>query len=242
MDWDENAEVKARDGNQTLARGLRVMLAIADTGGLSVQQVSDLLGVHRSIAYRVVQTLTDFGLATRNSENIYVPGARMASFADAYLPALRDAAQPVMRQLADKLRSTVLMFVEQNGAAQAVAIVEPTNANYHIAFKPGMRTPLDRGAAGYALLAGGPPLPDEPPAVTLAREVGYARSHGEVRSGAYAIAAWISSDDPRLRACLSVVTYTAEIAEEAGPDIRRAAIEVSLLLNSEHRAAAGKLS
>jgi DNA-binding IclR family transcriptional regulator len=232
---DDATEVKARDGNQTLARGLRAMLAISDNGGMSVQQLGEMLGVHRSIAYRIVQTLADFGLATRNSEGLWVPGARMATFADAYLPALRDVAQPIMRQLADKLQSTVLLFIEQADAAQAVTIVEPTTASYHIAFRPGMRTPLDRGASGYALLASRPAFPDEPSAVTLAREDGFARSHGEVRSGAYAVAAWVTADEPHVRACLTVVTYTAEIAEKAGPDIRRAADNVGRQLSRAHR-------
>jgi DNA-binding IclR family transcriptional regulator len=228
--------MRARDGNQTLARGLRAMLAIADTGGMSVQQLSDLLGVHRSIAYRVMQTLADFGLAVRDSQGNYVPGARMATFADAYLPTLMDVAQPVMRQLAEKLGSTVLLFVEQNGTAQAISIIEPTNVTYHIAFKPGMTAPLDRGASGYALQASGPPAADEPPAVTLARQLGYARSHGEVRSGAYGVAAWITSDNPRLRACLHLVTYTKEIADAAGPDLRRAAEKVTRLLHRANNA------
>ncbi|MFI5621853.1 IclR family transcriptional regulator [Nocardioides sp. NPDC051685] len=232
MQRDKDTDVKARDGNQTLARGLRVMLAIADSGrGLSVQQVGDLLGVHRSIAYRIMQTLADFGLATRNRAGLYVPGARMATLAGAYLPALRDAAEPVMQQLANKLQSTVLLFVEQHREAQAVSIIEPTNASYHISFQPGMKTPLDRGASGYSLLAARPPTPDEPPAVTLARQTGYARSHGEVRPGAFAVSAWIPTDETPTRATLSIVTYTEEIADKAGVEIRRAADKIGRLLD-----------
>lgn len=226
----DDAEAKARDGNQTLARGLRAMLEIANAGGMTVQQLSEQLGVHRSIAYRLAQTLADFGLAYRDSSGVYVPGARMATFADAYLPALRDLAEPVIRELADRLGATVLLYVEKSGMAEAVSIVEPTTVTFHIAFKPGMRTTLDRGAPGYALRACDPQLPDEPPAVTLARQVGYARSHGEVRSGMYGVAASFSSDDPPLRACVHAVTYTEEVADMAGPQVRRAADEIFNLL------------
>ena len=158
QEWSAIAPAKARDGNQTLARGLRALLAVSDAkDGLSVQQVGELLGVHRSIAYRLLQTLSDFGLAARRSDGVYVPGARLATLAETYLPILRDVAGPVMRALADSLRTTVSLFVEQSDTAVAIAMVEPTTAAHHLAFRPGMRTPLTRGAAGYAILAARPP-------------------------------------------------------------------------------------
>src|SRR5690606_31006282 len=138
-------------------RGLRVFLAIVDSEhGLTVQQVGELLGVHRSIAYRLLRTLGDFGLVTRRRDGAYIPGPRLATLADSYLPALREVAAPVMRNVADRLQSTIGLFVEQGDEALAVAMVEPTTATHHIAFRPGMRTPMDRGSAAYAMLAGSP--------------------------------------------------------------------------------------
>ena len=227
------AAAKGRDGNQTLARGLRVLLAIADSQhGLSVQQVGELLGVHRSIAYRLLQTLADFGLATRRQDGVYTPGARLATLAEAYLPTLRDVARPVMRSLADQLQSTVSLFVEQGDQAVAIALVEPTTAAHHLAFKPGMRTPLTLGAAGYAILASGPVTEGEPATVAVARERGYARSHGEIEAGAYGVAAWIPMGDTGTRACLNLITYREDIADAAGPDLRRAADDVGRLLHA----------
>lgn len=224
---------KTRDGNQTLARGIRVLLAIADAkGGLSVQDVGELLGVHRSIAYRLLQTLADFGLVARSRQGLYIPGARLATLADAYLPSLRDVAGPVMRSLADRLQSTVSLFVEQGDEAVAIALVEPTTASHHIAFRPGMRTPLTMGAAAYAIRAFGPATADEPAAVATAREQGYARSFSEIEAGAYAVAAWIPMGDTGTRACLMLITYVEEIAAGAGPDMRRAADEAGRLLEA----------
>jgi DNA-binding IclR family transcriptional regulator len=226
------APTKGRDGNQTLARGLRVLLAIADSKhGLTVQQVGELLGVHRSIAYRLLQTLADFGLAARSREGVYTPGARLATLAEAYLPTLRDVARPVMRSLADRLQSTVSLFVEQGDEAVAIALVEPTTASHHIAFMPGMRTPLTLGAASYAILASGPATAHEPRAVVVARKRGYARSHGEIEAGAFGVAAWIPMGEPGTRACLNLITYREDIADGAGPDMRRAADEVGRLLH-----------
>jgi DNA-binding IclR family transcriptional regulator len=227
------APAKGRDGNQTLARGLRVLLAIADSQhGLTVQQVGELLGVHRSIAYRLLQTLADFGLATRGKDGVYTPGARLATLAEAYLPTLRDVARPVMRSLADRLQSTVSLFVEQGDEVVAIALVEPTTASHHIAFRPGMRTPLTIGSAAYAIRASGPASVGEPAAVAVARERGFARSHGEVEAGAYGVAAWIPMGESATRACLNLITYREDIADGAGPDMRRAADDVGRLLHA----------
>ncbi|MGD0556784.1 MAG: helix-turn-helix domain-containing protein [Streptosporangiaceae bacterium] len=223
--------VKARDGNQTLARGLRALLALADSkDGLSIQQVATLLEVHRSIAYRLLQTLADFGLAARRADGVYIPGARLATLADAYLPALREVAGPVMRSLADRLQTTVSLFVEQDDTAVAIAMVEPDTSSHHLAFRPGMRTPLTRGAAGYAILAAGPAAEGEPAAVALARERGYATSHAEIEAGQYAVAAWIPMPAVTTRACLNLITYREDIADAAGPHMRRAADKVGRLL------------
>ena len=234
QEWNATAPAKARDGNQTLARGLRALLAVADAkDGLSVLQVAELLGVHRSIAYRLLQTLSDFGLAARRSDGVYIAGARLATLAEAYLPKLRDVAGPVMRALADSLQTTVSLFVEQSDAAVAIAMVEPTTATHHLAFRPGMRTPLNRGAAGYAILAGGPAVAGEPAAVTLARERGYATSHAEIEAGQYAVAAAIPMPGTVTRACLNLITYREDIADGAGPQMRRAADTVGRLLRQQ---------
>lgn len=238
QDNDLAVPVKARDGNQTLARGLRALLALADSkDGLSIQQVAALLDVHRSIAYRLLQTLADFGLAARRADGVYIPGARLATLAEAYLPALREVAGPVMRSLADRLQTTVSLFVEQDDTAVAVAMVEPDTSSHHLAFRPGMRTPLTRGAAGYAILAAGPAVEDEPAAVALARDRGYATSHAEIEAGQYAVAAWIPMPDTATRACLNLITYREDVAAGAGPQLRRAADKVGRLLRQRERSA-----
>ncbi|MGV0688449.1 helix-turn-helix domain-containing protein, partial [Mycolicibacterium thermoresistibile] len=46
-------------GSQTLARGLSALAAIAAAPtGLTVQQVADHVGAHRTIAYRLLATLS----------------------------------------------------------------------------------------------------------------------------------------------------------------------------------------
>lgn len=219
-------------GSQTLGRGLSAFLAVVEAPeGLTVPQVSELLGVHRTIAYRLLQTLLDFGLVARLPAGAYVAGARLATLADAYVPRLQDVALPVMQRLADAQASTALLFVAQNGEAVAVSSCEPVTARHHIAFRAGMRTPLDRGAAAFALRAARPAVAGEPGEVETARANGFARSFSAVLPGAYGIAAPLPLPPSSPPACLMVVTYLESVAEGAGPAARDAAREIAALLD-----------
>jgi len=204
------------------------MLAITDARqGMTVRQVEEMLGVHRSIAYRLLQTLCDFKLVTRGAKGLYLPGPRLATLADSYLPYLLDLALPIMRRVADDLASTIALFVEEGVSALAIAKIEPRNVRHHIAFQAGMSTPMDRGAAAYAILAGRSAEPDEPAAVTRARQLGFAQSEGEVEPGEFGIAATIRMPPELPSACFLVVTHRADIAATAGPTIRDAAEELA---------------
>ena len=213
-------------GSQTLARGLTALLAVVDSPtGMTVQRLADELGVHRSIAYRILQTLRDFGFVTPGADGVYRPGSRLASLSTAYLPALREIATPVMRRLADHAGCTVHLFVAERDEAVSIEVVEPVTVPQHISFRAGMRTLLDRGAAGYALLAAGPALPDEPEAVAEARRQGYATSSGEIESGVYAVAAPIANSHPT--ACLTLMSHRKDQLTAVAPEVVRAAEEIA---------------
>ncbi|TCN50806.1 DNA-binding IclR family transcriptional regulator [Rhodococcus sp. SMB37] len=213
-------------GSRTLARGLTALLAVVDSpDGMTVQRLAAELDVHRSIAYRILQTLRDFGFVTHGSDGSYRPGALLAALSTSYLPALREIATPVMRRLADQAGCTVHLFVVEGEEAVSIEVVEPVTVLQHIAFRAGMRTPLDRGAAGYALLAAGPALPGEPEVVVEARRRGYATSSGEVESGAYAVAAPIANSHPA--ACLTLMSHRENQLATAAPEVVRAAEEIA---------------
>src|SRR5262249_39627282 len=153
---EKNAGAGAQAGSQTLARGLTALMTIVESpDGMSGQDLADRLAVHRTIAYRLLQTLTSFGLVAHGPDGLDPPGARLAMLADSYLPGLREASLPIMKEVADELGCTVSLFVAARSEAVSIALVEPTTVSWHLRFKVGMRTPIDRGAAGYALLAAG---------------------------------------------------------------------------------------
>jgi DNA-binding IclR family transcriptional regulator len=90
---------------------------------------------------------------------------------------------------------TAFLVVSDSDEAVTVQVVEPTSTAAHVAYRPGTRHPLNRGAPGIALLAGDVPKTSERSEVTQARVSGWAYSEGEVIEGMASIAAPVTSAD-----------------------------------------------
>jgi DNA-binding IclR family transcriptional regulator len=220
---EESSSSSRNVGSQTLARGLRVLEIVATSEqGVTTQEIADHLGVHRTIAYRILATLSDFRLVLRSADGRYRGGAGLAVLGQGIHSTLRGAAESHLRELAREVQSTVALIVEEDDEAVALAVVEPPNAGYHLSFHAGSRHPLDRGAAGVALLSTRPPRPRDSAAVREARERGYARTFGEVEPGAYGVAATLASVEGAPAACVNLITYRADVAERAVPAVLEA--------------------
>ena len=80
-----NKTVKQRNSepaSQTLDRGLRLLEAIADAPEpVTTGQVAAMVGLHRSVAYRLLRTLEDHRLVRREPGDRFAPGYRLATLA-----------------------------------------------------------------------------------------------------------------------------------------------------------------
>ena len=181
--------VRTVSGSQTLARGLCALQAVADApAGITAQQVADRIGVHRTIAYRLLATLAEFRLVAKGTDGRYRPGAGLAALGASFDRNLRQLSLPVLQGLADELGTTVSLLVAEGEQQVAVAVIVPTVVAYQLAFHEGSRHPLSRGAAGAALLSAMPPQPDERELVTRAREQGWVITHGEIEPHTFGLA------------------------------------------------------
>jgi DNA-binding IclR family transcriptional regulator len=226
---DEPAAPASRTaGSQTLARGLSVLKMIAASQqGMAIQDVADQLGVHRTIAYRILNTLSDSALIHRGDDNRYRGASGLLALAGAAHSAMRAAALPVLTELAAELQQTVSLLVKEGPDAVALAVVEPRNLTYRISFSEGSRHPLNRGAAGHAISSCAAPTEHDAEPVREARAKGYSLTYGEVEPNMFGLAAPIKGESWGGAACVNLITTRKELAENAIPAIIEAASRIA---------------
>lgn len=207
------------------------MVMVAGTpGGLTVAEVGDRLGVHRTIAHRLLATLADHHLIARGPDGRFRAGGGLTALAQGVRSTLQDVAVPIMREVADELESTVALLVREGEEAVAIVVVAPTKARYHLAFREGSRHPLGRGAAGICLLSALESRAGERIEVTRARTQGFSVSKGEVEPGAHGLAVLIGQSGGALDACLNLITHRDDVMARAAPVMLDGAARISALL------------
>lgn len=211
-------------GSQTLARGLAILRHVTESAdGLSSTEVAELSGVHRTVAYRILNTLCDSQLLHRGTDGRYRGAAGLLSLAAAGHQHLRNSAIPHLRQAANELGATVALLAREGSSAVALAVVAPTTGSYHIAFSEGAHHPLTAGAAGLALQAAEPPSEHDSEQVLHAREQGYAETFGQVEPNMFGLAVPLPARGLTPASCLTAITVREETAQAALEPLQRIA-------------------
>lgn len=206
--------------SQTLDRGLTVLELLARTPeGMTITEIAHALGIGRTVVYRLVVTLESHALVRRAGDGRARLGLGILALAHQAQPLLRDIATPVLRALAEDTGATAYFGVVDGGELLSVAGAEPGSAEVHVAFRVGTRSPLERGAAGRAILAarttGGRPL--EPPWVI---------STGDAATGGYGVAAVVTGI-PGVESVVGVVMLSEPEEAKVGPLVARAAADIT---------------
>ncbi len=211
---DRPPEEAAED--TSFARGLRVLLTIADRGEIRADELSMLLETPVSTIYRYLRTLASFGFIDRQGAG-YRLGPRLIIGSGASVTAeeLIRTAAPVLQLLADETGETAVI-VRRIGLAAVCLHEVPSEHALRVTLPPDTSLPLHSGALGKALLAFAPDeILDEILASESARDrdptaidpdrlraelaevvtSGVARSVGEAISGSVAIAVPILRED-----------------------------------------------
>lgn len=208
---------------QTLDRGLRLLALVADaagrSGGVSVSDAAAELGLARTVVYRLATTLTAHGLVRRDPQGRLHLGLGVLPLARAAQPLISRTALPALRRLAEDLGATAHLTVVDGDEALAILVVEPSWTAVHVAYRSGSRHPLDRGAAGLAILAG------------RRGDRSWASSTGELQSGAHGVAAPILGVEG-LEASVGVVSLTPLDAATVGPRVRTTADTITTALTT----------
>ena len=209
----------ASETSQTLDRGLQVLRVLAEVpAGLTVTELAGRLAVNRTVVYRLVATLEQHALVRRDHAGRLHVGLGILHLASAVQPVLRDLAGPVLRRLAEESGCTAHLTVADGEEALALAVVEPSWTDFHVAYRVGARHDLRHGAAGKAILLARQQRP-EPWVVTA----------GELQSGARGLAAPVRGVDG-LEASVGIVTLGELDGAVVGPQVAAAAAAVAARL------------
>jgi DNA-binding IclR family transcriptional regulator len=198
IDKVRGSEPKTPAHSQTLSRGIRALEILADAQSpMTIAELSEALGVHRSIAYRILRTLEDHSLLTRDDAGRVQAGPGLAALARGVSRDLQTAALPELTALANELAMTAFIAVWDHRDSVTLLTVEPRHSGATLAQRPGTRHSFSSGAPGIAIQSAisedawarlAPGLPYRPEA-HAARSAGFATSHDEVLPGVSAIAA-----------------------------------------------------
>jgi DNA-binding IclR family transcriptional regulator len=209
----------ATETAQTLDRGLRLLHLVADApAGLTVTEAASRLGVGRAVVYRLATTLGEHGMIRRDASGRLRLGAGVLHLARRAQPLVADAALPFLRRLAEQIGATAHLTIAEGGEGLALAVVEPSWTQFHVAYRTGSRHPLELGAAGQAILGG------------RQGQFGYVTSTGQLQPGAYGVAAPVPGVEG-LEASVGVVALSSLDADVVGPQVEATAASVGKALS-----------
>jgi len=214
---DRPPEEAAED--TSFARGLRILLTIADRGEIRADDLGTLLDMSMSTVYRYLRTLSEFGFVERHGGG-YGLGPRLliGTGANVSSEELIRVADPLLQMLVQETGETAL--ISRRIGLSAVCLHEvPSEHALRVTLGVGLAGPLDHGAIARVLLAYAPDdvlsevlagragaedrstTDDDPEARQLRDDLGQivsdgiARSAGEYVSGTVAMAVPIMRDD-----------------------------------------------
>jgi DNA-binding IclR family transcriptional regulator len=210
---DHPPEEAAEDSS--FARGLRLLLTVADRGEIRADDLANVLDMPLSTAYRYLRTLAEFGFVDRH-DGRYRLGPRLLIGTESTVSSerLTRHADPILRMLVEETGETAVVMRRVGLSAMCLHQVE-SRKGMRVVLEPGAMTPLYAGAMSRVLLAFAPPeiveevigqgldpiTPDTPSQEALRtsldeiRSAGIAVSEGELVTGAVAMAVPIFRED-----------------------------------------------
>ncbi|MGW3811266.1 IclR family transcriptional regulator, partial [Micromonospora sp. NPDC005113] len=142
-------------GNERL---LSILTTLGATGGQTLSEVADGVGLPRPTALRFLRSLEQDGWVTRDGDGRYALGPAVLAMAGQYLSrdAVLAAAAPIMQRLRDELGETISL--SRIAGHRRICVQEvPSLERLRLVLGLGTYGPLHAGASGIVLLAA---LPD----------------------------------------------------------------------------------
>lgn len=140
----------------SFARGLQILLTVADRGAIRADELAGLLETPLSTVYRYLKTLAEFGFVERRGSEYRLGPRLLIGGPNVTSAALVRAASPVLRMLSDETGETALLLRRTGVSAVCLDAAEPPR-RLRVMIEPGSVLPLQAGAGPRVLLAYAPP-------------------------------------------------------------------------------------
>jgi IclR family KDG regulon transcriptional repressor len=141
---------------QSLARGLKILDLLAQAeNGVGITELAEVLGVDKSSASRLAQTLAAYGFAEQDTDTRrYFVGPQIVRLSRSVLSRmpLRDQAKPFLRQLVERTGECAHLAILAQGQALYIDQVESLSS-LRVTTGIGTLAPLHCTALGKSLLA-----------------------------------------------------------------------------------------
>jgi len=243
---------------RAVERALEILLCFTrETPELSMSQIAEQVGMHKSTVHRLLATLERKRFVERDPlTGIYRPGIRL--FQMAYLTLegndLRQLAKPLLRQLCEKHGENVNLAVLNEAEVVYLEVIE-SSQRVKLAAVTGQRLPAFCTASGKAILAF---MTDEAVRQVLARgmpeytrctisnqdsffenllnarKLGFAMSDQEFEEGINAVAAPILDGSNHPVASISIAGPSFRLSRERmlelGPLVKATASEIASMM------------
>jgi IclR family acetate operon transcriptional repressor len=155
-----NGPLEERYRVQSVERAFQLLEALAAAGpdGATVTDLARTIGVSKSTAYAILQTLlgggfvADLGVGMTRRYRLGMALARLGDVVVSQI-ALRDVALPVLHELARETRLTARVAVLDEPYAVVIARVDAPDSSVRFAANLGKREHLHCSAVGKAMLA-----------------------------------------------------------------------------------------
>ncbi|MEU8399351.1 IclR family transcriptional regulator C-terminal domain-containing protein [Nonomuraea sp. NPDC048892] len=218
----EQASERPAEAAGTLERGLAVLRAVAADPARPARatDLARATGLARSTVDRVVSTLVHLGYLRADGRDVRL-APRLMELGEAYLAGdgLRDALAPPAVRLAEELDESVSLAVRDGDGVRFVVQVT-RRRTMSVSFRVGDVLPVDRCAAGLALLD-----PDAP----------WAEDDQLIEPGLIAVAVPVRDGSGAVVCAISVVSHTsrhtaAGLRDHCLPALRRTVEQMEAIL------------
>lgn len=141
---------------EAVFKAIDVLEVFQGSEGLSLNQISQRVGLNRSRTFRLLHTLAERGYVERNQDGTsYRLGMKLFERAANVRRDVKDVARPVMLELRECFNEMVNLSVLENDEVLYLEIVESSRP-FRMSATVGCRMPAHQTSMGKAMLAGNP--------------------------------------------------------------------------------------